>query len=84
MTKAETEALQVLFNHYMVSDRRLEKSLCNDDYNAIVEALDNKQVAYRALLELGIDLDYEYAEISKRGKQKAINALNAADSKVFA
>jgi len=81
MTKAETEALQILFNNYVVSDRRLRDALANeDDSAAIVKALDDRQVSQHALAEMGINMDYEFAKISKRGRQKAWDAKHIAES----
>ena len=82
ITKTDTQALQVLFNHYMVADRALKGALKGDDNTAIVEALDKKQTAHHALLELGIDMDYTFESIGKRGMDKAFAALNAAEAKL--
>ena len=83
MTRTDTDALQVLFTHYLVADRALRDALkASDNTATVVDALDKKQRAMHALLEVGIDMDYTFESIGKRGMDKAFKALNAADAKL--
>jgi len=86
MTKTETEALQILFNNYGVAALQLRDALANNESDALLvrEALDNKLIAQMALLEMGVDINYDFLTVSKRGRYKAWEAINVAEAKLYA